>query len=538
MATNYETGTIFANRYNLIAKIGFGGFSEVWKAEDIIVQNTVALKIFDTGRGLDSDGKELFRTEYLLVEKLNHSNLLKPSYFGIWEERPYLVLRFMPLGSLRKRRGRMSEGQIISFLTQACEALRYLHGLDKPIIHQDIKPDNFLIDENDTYLLSDFGISSEIRDTLTRTKTKVASEITMGSQAYMPPEKFSKNIHERQLPAGDIWALGVTVFELVTGELAFGEYGGINQLHGEEAPNLPKEFSYKLNRLVNKMLSKNPAKRPSAQEVLEFLPKIVANPEGGFLLSFFSLFRFSISQKSKKLKIVLLVCLFSLAVAIGFFQFKSFIFEDREPGVYLNRDVLPGTPIIIDILKIVPFSENSIKANRPYYFAEINDKCLSCDTVYGSFKKGTLIQWYYLKPPAGLYLKADCFSGSPIEKEILDVVKMESGSDTIGRPIFFEKQLANKGYRLKCNEHKNKINKGTLITWSNIEKMGGVYLTQDLTGNTQILRNMLKIIPENKYCFEENVRPLSIEEVEYALAVGAKTDTLKSGTILLWRNIH
>jgi formylglycine-generating enzyme required for sulfatase activity len=154
----------------------------------------------------------------------------------------------------------MTEADLARFLQQAASALAYLHSQEPPIIHQDIKPDNFLIDNQGDYLLSDFGISSKIRRTLTRS---MGAQGSTGTMAYMPPEKWSR---ERQvIKAGDVFSLGVALFELVSGDLPFGDHGGLALNSGAEIPDLPSEYSLELNNLLRNCLSKEPWERPTAE---------------------------------------------------------------------------------------------------------------------------------------------------------------------------------------------------------------------------------------------------------------------------------
>jgi uncharacterized protein (TIGR02145 family) len=260
-----EENTLFANRYQLIERLGIGGYSEVWKAEDTLAGNMlVAIKIFAPDKGLDKSGLELFGKEYTLVFDLNHPNLLKPMHYDVFKDSPYLVLQYCSKGSLYQKIGKLAENEIAAFIKQTASALAYLHQQETPIIHQDIKPDNFLIDNNGNYLLADFGISSKIRRTLTRSMGEKAST---GTMAYMPPEKFNED--RQAIKAGDIFSLGVCMFELLTGELAFGDLGGLALKSGADLPKLPDSFSKELNSIIRCCLAKDPWDRPTAESLVE-----------------------------------------------------------------------------------------------------------------------------------------------------------------------------------------------------------------------------------------------------------------------------
>lgn len=263
---NLQPETLFHNRYNLVSRVGAGGYSQVWLARDTRAENMeVALKIFAPGQGLDTQGLSIFSKEYATVFNLNHGNLLKPMHFDEFEGSPYLVLPYCPHGSIFSRIGEIDEMTVAVFLQQASSALEYLHRQDPPIIHQDIKPDNFLIDKEGNFLLADFGISSKIRRTLTRS---MGEQSSAGTMAYMPPEKFTAD--RLSIKAGDIFSLGATMFELMAGEWPFGQHGGLTLNAGAEIPHLPSNFSQGINNIVRACLAKEPWDRPTAEQLHQY----------------------------------------------------------------------------------------------------------------------------------------------------------------------------------------------------------------------------------------------------------------------------
>jgi formylglycine-generating enzyme required for sulfatase activity/serine/threonine protein kinase len=255
-----ETNDLFAKRYRLVKLLGVGGYSQVWLAEDTIAGNLqVAIKVFAPDKGLDSDGVEILSKEFTLVFNLNHAGLLKPMHYDVFDSSPYLVLQYCSRGSMVKLIGNISEAELARFLHQAAAALHYLHSQQPPIIHQDIKPDNFLIDNQGNYLLADFGISSKIRRTLTKSMGTAASG---GTMAYMPPEKFSAD--RLTVKAGDVFSLGVSLYELLTGDWPYGANGGITLKNGADVPNLPDGFSAGLNDILRRCLARDTWNRPTA----------------------------------------------------------------------------------------------------------------------------------------------------------------------------------------------------------------------------------------------------------------------------------
>jgi len=261
---------LFDNRYHLIRLLGCGGFSEVWLVEDTKVGNKkMALKVYAPGSGLDEDGVQLFSSEFELVFDLNHTHLLHPAFFDVYERSPYLLMPFSEQGSASKLVGNITEEEAWRFMHDVADGLAYLHDQEPPIIHQDIKPDNVLIDHLGNYQITDFGISTKVRSTLR--KSMMNSAKSGGTMAYMPPERFGKD--NIPIKASDIWALGVTVFELLTGDMPFGENGGLMQKSGAEIPNIPGNWSKELQEIIVRCLQKDPWDRPVAQQVAEWAGK-------------------------------------------------------------------------------------------------------------------------------------------------------------------------------------------------------------------------------------------------------------------------
>ncbi len=260
----YQEGKLFDNRYELLDYKGSGSFGEVWLAKDTKTDLEVAIKIYIA---MDDKGLDEFKSEYQIAFDLNHSNLLHANYLEICHEdhRPYLVMTYCPNGSASKMMGSMAESDAWHFIRDVAAGLAYLHEQNPPIIHQDIKPDNILIAKNGDYVITDFGISKTARSTLTRSAAKVNST---GSIAYMGPERFSKKYHS--VKASDIWSFGVTIYEVLVGDLPFCGMGGSMQRQGAEIPELPDNFSQDLNIVMQCCLAKETWDRPTAEQLTEY----------------------------------------------------------------------------------------------------------------------------------------------------------------------------------------------------------------------------------------------------------------------------
>ncbi len=251
------------NRYELTERIGSGGFSVVWKATDTHRGSAqVAIKIFVPDKGMDTEGLSVFKDEYELTLTLNDGRLVKNTDFFIEDYSPCLVMPFMPNGSLYSKitkHGVLPEEEVAKVLYQIAGGLNYLHTQARSVLHLDIKPDNILIDYSGDYRLADFGISSRTRSSLLRASNQKGETL-----AYSTPERaLSKKVG----PFSDIFSLGITLYELCTGDVPWNAEGGKALVLGFPMPELPEEYSRRLNSIMQACLSLEPENRPTAAEI-------------------------------------------------------------------------------------------------------------------------------------------------------------------------------------------------------------------------------------------------------------------------------
>jgi serine/threonine protein kinase len=269
-----QPNTLFHDRYYLQELKGRGSFGEVWLAKDQQLDIDVAVKVYIS---LDSRGVEEFRTEYKTTFGLSHPNLLHALHFDICEDRPYLVMPYCPSSAMNYI-GNIDEPTLWRFLHDVASGLEYLHGMG--IIHHDIKPDNILMDTNGNFVITDFGISVKFRSTLRRISSRQVNTGSRGSMPYMAPEMFAET--PEAVNATDIWALGVTMYELMTGELPFFGQGGSMQLNGAKVPDVPGAWSDDLKQVVKMCLAANTWERPTAGQLASYAQTAI----GGGKISF------------------------------------------------------------------------------------------------------------------------------------------------------------------------------------------------------------------------------------------------------------
>lgn len=281
-----DINRLFDGRYQLMKRLSDeGATADVWLAidtftrekkfndgngEDAITDEEsgaqVAIKIYRPKNALDVEGESLFIKEFKTAYNCQHENLLAPTGYGIANDIPYLVMPYCSNGSAENLVGRMTdEKEIWKFLQQTASGLAYLHSCKPPIIHQDIKPGNVLIDDNGNYRISDFGISVK-RDYNSK---GYLDDKDSGTTDYMPPERCGGESTSLPIPESDIWSLGVTVFELVTGRSPFGEQGGNAQIRDTLIPKIDVPVSNELKRVIYSCLERKISDRPTASVLAE-----------------------------------------------------------------------------------------------------------------------------------------------------------------------------------------------------------------------------------------------------------------------------
>ena len=241
--------------------------SEVARLSDDEVEKLglmVAIKIYRPQNALDIEGEQRFRDEYMIVFNCHHTNLIHPTHFSIFNETPYLVLPYCKLGSSELMIGNQIENDDIwKYIQDVASGLAYLHALTPPIIHQDIKPANILLDDTLHYAITDFGISAQKGGV----HGSNFDEDNSGTLAYMAPERFQEGAEP--IPQSDIWAFGATLCEILTGNVPFGEEGGKTQIETDTPMPVIPNVSSDIQKLIHACLSKEPGDRPSAEQIMK-----------------------------------------------------------------------------------------------------------------------------------------------------------------------------------------------------------------------------------------------------------------------------
>ena len=245
------------DRYHIIEKLGQGGMATVYKAFDTRLERYVAIK-FIRAEAITEVFLKRFEREAKALAKLSHPNIVKIHDYGSYAGMPYLVMEYLPGGTLKDRLGRVFPWQeAVELLLPLAHTIEYIHK--QHIIHRDIKPSNFLITESGQPMLSDFGIAKmiEAEETLQLTGTGVG----IGTPEYMAPEQGMGGPVDHR---ADIYSLGIVFYELVTGKKPFSADTPMAVMVKQisDPLPLPHHFQPYLPGEVEKIIVKALAKRP------------------------------------------------------------------------------------------------------------------------------------------------------------------------------------------------------------------------------------------------------------------------------------
>ncbi len=269
-------GRVLNGRYQLIGPVGGGGMAQVYKARDNVLGRVVAVKLLHDQYSRDSQFVARFRREAQAAANLAHPNIVNVYDVGQDGDLHYIVMEYINGESLKEyitRSAPLPLGKAVSVAVQILAGLEYAHR--SGLIHRDIKPQNVLISPDGTVKVTDFGIAKSVSD-LGLTEAGLA----LGTAHYFSPEQAKG---ERVVPQSDLYAVGVTLYEMLTGRLPFESENimGLAFKHITEEPPSPRLLNStippRLEAIIMKALAKEPQQRfGSAAEMERALKAIQA----------------------------------------------------------------------------------------------------------------------------------------------------------------------------------------------------------------------------------------------------------------------
>jgi len=259
-------GTSLGDRYVLREPVARGGMGEVWRADDLVLSRSVAVKVLLPSLSGDPGFAERFRTEARAMAALSDPRIVEVYDYGQVDGIPYLVMPFIKgesLHELLNRVGPLPPREAMMIVAQAANALQVAH--QSGIVHRDVKPGNLLLRPDGRLVLTDFGIARIVESDLVS-----PADVATGTAAYLAPEQISGN---RVAPATDIYSLGVVAYECLTLTRPFvvdSSIGIVPTQRRDELPPLPDTIPSEVQHVVMRALAKDPEQRwPSAHAMAE-----------------------------------------------------------------------------------------------------------------------------------------------------------------------------------------------------------------------------------------------------------------------------
>ncbi|MBR6359720.1 MAG: serine/threonine protein kinase, partial [Lachnospiraceae bacterium] len=244
-----SSGMLINDRYEIIERIGSGGMADVFKANDTRLNRLVAVKILKQEFSNDKNFITRFKNEAQSAACLSHPNIVSVYDVGDDNGYHYIVMELVEGITLKKfieKKGRLEVREAVGISIQIAQGMEAAH--DNHIIHRDIKPQNIMISRDGKVKVADFGIAKVV-------STNTFTQTTVGTVHYLSPEQARGGYSDER---SDIYSLGVTLYEMLTGELPFGGDSDVTvalahiQNEARPAREIVPSIPYSLDRVVQK----------------------------------------------------------------------------------------------------------------------------------------------------------------------------------------------------------------------------------------------------------------------------------------------
>ncbi len=277
-----KEGVIISGRYEIMNRIGMGGMADVYKAMDRKLNRYVAVKVLKREFRDDETFVRKFQTEAQSAAGLLHPNIVNVYDVGEDHGLYYIVMELVEGITLKdyiEKKGSLTPKEVISIAIQVCAGMEVAHNNN--IVHRDIKPQNIMISKEGKVKVTDFGIAKA-------TSANTISTNAMGSVHYTSPEQARGGFSDAK---SDIYSLGITMYEMITGELPFDGDSTVSVAlkHLQEDMTLPSEIvpgiPYSLERIILKCTQKSPDRRyAEIGHLRRDLRRSLSDPEGDFVV--------------------------------------------------------------------------------------------------------------------------------------------------------------------------------------------------------------------------------------------------------------
>jgi serine/threonine protein kinase len=322
---------VFGNKigqYILLEKLGEGGMAKVYNAFDARAENNVAIKVILPSKRSSQVFLQQFEMEAKALANLTHTNIVKVLNYGVEDDQPYLVMEFVPGGTLKEALSKPLPWQTAAgILAPIARALEYVH--QQNIVHRDVKPANILLQEDYRPMLSDFGILKLLETKNENVNSAIG--VGVGTPEYMPPEQgLGKEVDFR----ADIYSLGLVFYEMVTGQKPFTADTPMAMVikHVTDEIPLPTALNNKIPKFVEQAImravQKDPEKRYASMGQFADVLELVALGDQAPTKRIVKL-----AQRKERRKLPLVWLLFVLLVLAGvsIFAYQAYYATPVQP---------------------------------------------------------------------------------------------------------------------------------------------------------------------------------------------------------------
>lgn len=278
-----ELGTMLSGRYEVLKRVGSGGMADVYMAKDHKLNRNVAVKVLKSEYVEDEKFLKKFETEAQAVARLSHQNIVNIYDVGMEDGINYIVMELaegITLKEYIRKKGYLSPKETVEISTQIASAISHAHK--NHIIHRDIKPQNILVSDTGIIKVTDFGIAKA-----TRSNTVTSTATAMGSVHYISPEQAKGRFCDEK---SDIYSLGITMYEMVTGHVPFDHENGVTialmHLQNEITPpsQIRDGIPDSLEKIILKCTMKKPEERyQTADDLIADLRLVFEDTSGGYV---------------------------------------------------------------------------------------------------------------------------------------------------------------------------------------------------------------------------------------------------------------
>ena len=278
-----ELGTMLSGRYEVLKRVGSGGMADVYMAKDHKLNRNVAVKVLKSEYVEDEKFLKKFETEAQAVARLSHPNIVNIYDVGMEDGINYIVMELaegITLKEYIRKKGYLSPKETVEISMQIASAISHAHK--NHIIHRDIKPQNILVSDTGIIKVTDFGIAKA-----TSSNTVTSTATAMGSVHYISPEQAKGRFCDEK---SDIYSLGITMYEMVTGHVPFDHENGVTialmHLQNEITPpsQIRDGIPDSLEKIILKCTMKKPEERyQTADDLIADLRLVFEDTSGGYV---------------------------------------------------------------------------------------------------------------------------------------------------------------------------------------------------------------------------------------------------------------